>query len=370
MRWCCSTLGCWARCGRSVIIDCVTFGRFYWIPLVHRNEMTGLGVLICSSVAIVTTSAVPLIIFFAFGPTVMQSTHRSLVLPVLLALAVGSLLGDVFYHLVPEILGLSDRSTVPCTWILLGIMTFFVGERVLQQYHQGHGHDHLPLSRGESALLGGPGEGDGAGGRPQESVELEMIASNNGSSCSAHTAPISQMTLPGLSTKKPMGLLILASDFIHNFVDGLAIGVSFAVSLNVGLSTSLAVFLHEIPHELADLAILLAAGYRPQTIVLFSMLATLSAFAGILVALGLALAQPQSSALGVGVGVLSTVVKPSVLSFTAGNFLYIALSDLVPELLHAPPPSGSPLGRWTPFMQYAAVVVGAASMLLIKLISN
>ena len=116
----------------------------------------------------------------------------------------------------------------------------------------------------------------------------------------------------------PIGYLNLISDGLHNFLDGVLIGASFLVSVEVGLATTLAVLLHEIPQEIGDFGILLHAGFSRRVALLLNGLSALLAVAGAAVAL------TAASYLHA----LPTVVVP----MSAGAFLYIAGSDLVPEL--------------------------------------
>ncbi len=117
---------------------------------------------------------------------------------------------------------------------------------------------------------------------------------------------------------RPVGFLVLVGDSIHNLVDGVAIGITFLLSPSLGLLTSLAVIAHEIPQELADLAVLLKSGFTPQKALIYNFISGASAILGGLAALGFA-GKIQS-------------VTPQLLAFTAGMFIYIAASDLIPEL--------------------------------------
>jgi zinc and cadmium transporter len=115
-----------------------------------------------------------------------------------------------------------------------------------------------------------------------------------------------------------VGAMSLFGDGVHNFIDGLAIASSFLVSVPVGLSTTIAVVFHEIPGEIGDFAILLHAGYSKKRALFFNFLSALTAVAGAILAL---LGQQYFGSLNV-----------FLLPFAAGNLLYIAGSDLIPEL--------------------------------------
>ena len=105
---------------------------------------------------------------------------------------------------------------------------------------------------------------------------------------------------------------------MHNFIDGLIIGGAYLVSVPLGLSTTLAVILHEIPQEIGDFGVLIYAGFKPRKALLFNLATALTSVLGVLTVLYLN-------------GYVSGL-NGFLLPFAAGNFVYIAGSDLVPEL--------------------------------------
>jgi zinc and cadmium transporter len=110
----------------------------------------------------------------------------------------------------------------------------------------------------------------------------------------------------------------LIGDGVHNLIDGIIIGSSYLVSIPVGLATTIAVILHEIPQELGDFAILLHGGYTKKKATLFNFLMALTSIIGAIAAL-----------------LLSTMIDDITLfliPFAAGGFIYIAGTDLIPEL--------------------------------------
>ncbi len=117
---------------------------------------------------------------------------------------------------------------------------------------------------------------------------------------------------------QPVGKLILVSDGVHNFIDGLIIGISFLVSIPVGVATTLAVILHEIPQEVGDFAVLLHAGYERKRALWLNFLSALAAVLGTLVAFVL--------------GESGELLAMAILPVAAGGFIYIAVADLIPEL--------------------------------------
>jgi len=116
----------------------------------------------------------------------------------------------------------------------------------------------------------------------------------------------------------PVGKLILFSDGVHNFLDGLIIGASFLVSIPIGIATTIAVILHEIPQEIGDFAVLIHAGYSRTRALWLNFLSAVLAVAGVVLSLILGSSAPAFSAW--------------ILPIAAGGFIYIALADLIPEL--------------------------------------
>ncbi|XP_061647629.1 zinc transporter ZIP10 isoform X2 [Phyllopteryx taeniolatus] len=114
--------------------------------------------------------------------------------------------------------------------------------------------------------------------------------------------------------------MVIMGDGMHNFSDGLAIGAAFSANLTGGISTSVAVFCHELPHELGDFAVLLKAGMSVKQAIVYNLLSALMAYVGMLI--------------GTAVGQYTHSVTSWIFAVTAGMFLYVALVDMLPELLH------------------------------------
>ena len=118
--------------------------------------------------------------------------------------------------------------------------------------------------------------------------------------------------------EKPSTFLVLAGDGIHNFVDGVAIAVAFLVSIPLGIVTTIAVASHEIPQEIADMGVLLANGLPKTRALIFNFLSAITALIGAIAAF--LLADRIAEFLYI------------FLAVAAGHFIYIAASDLIPEL--------------------------------------
>jgi zinc and cadmium transporter len=112
--------------------------------------------------------------------------------------------------------------------------------------------------------------------------------------------------------------LVIIGDAFHTFVDGTVIAAAVLTSIPLGITTALAVATHEIPQEVGDVAILLRAGFSRSRAFTLNLL---SGIGGILGAVGMLAASKSIPNM-----------LPYVLAFAAGNFLYIAMSDLIPDL--------------------------------------
>ncbi len=187
----------------------------------------------------------------------------------LIPLAVGALLGDAFFHLIPEAFEETKNPAMVSFLLFSGVILFFFLEKFLRWHH----HSVKELS---PAAIGGE------------------------------------------DNPKHLGHLILLSDGFHNFIDGVIIGISYLVSIEVGIATTLAVVLHEIPQEIGDFGVLMYAGYTRATALFYNFLSALTAVAGAILVIIL--------------GSLPEGLIQGVVPFAAGIFIYIASSDLVPEL--------------------------------------
>ncbi|HLC85907.1 MAG TPA: ZIP family metal transporter [Candidatus Nanoarchaeia archaeon] len=110
----------------------------------------------------------------------------------------------------------------------------------------------------------------------------------------------------------------LFGDGLHNFIDGLIIGASYLASVPIGIATTVAVILHEIPQEIGDFGVLIHGGFSKSKALFFNFFSAVTAVLGAVVAL-----------------VVSSSIENItmfLIPFAAGGFIYIAGSDLIPEL--------------------------------------
>ncbi len=206
---------------------------------------------------------------------------------ILVALSAGALLGGAFLHLIPEAISEVGTSSGIFLYLLLGFCLFFILEQFLRWHHE-HSMSH--------------------------GVE-------------------------------PFSYLILISDTVHNFIDGLVIAASFVTSYPIGIVTTLAVALHEIPQELGDFGVLIYGGFSKRRALAFNYISAIAAI------LGGIIGYFASSIMGDSIFYL--------LSFAAGSFIYIAAADLIPEIKHR-----TDL-RWS-IIHFLVFLTGIGIMLVIK----
>ncbi len=235
--------------------------------------------------ALISVFIISLISFVGVVALVLRKELLSKSIFILVSLAVGALLGDVFVHIIPETYEQMSDPTVISFLIIGGILIFFILEKVLHWHHHTleHAEEH------------------------------------------AH----------------PIGKMVLLGDGVHNFIDGLLVASSYMISVEVGIATTVAVILHEIPQEIGNFGVLIHSGYKTAKALWYNFLSALAAIVGAGVALVF--------------GSITEGFALWLLPITAGGFIYIALSDLIPEL-H----KDRRLDQGA--FQVVAILVGVASM--------
>lgn len=117
---------------------------------------------------------------------------------------------------------------------------------------------------------------------------------------------------------EPFSYMILIGDALHNLIDGIVIASGYLVSVPAGIATTTAVVFHKVPKEIGDFGVLVHGGFTVKRAVLFNVLANLTSF------------------IGVGIVLLfasrNMLVSEYLALFAAGTFIYIAGSDLIPEV--------------------------------------
>lgn len=213
--------------------------------------------------SILATVAVSLVSLVGVSLLALGERRLQRYLSLIVAFAAGTLLGDVFIHLLPEALESIYAQGDESVWglyVLGGFVGSFVIERFVHWHHCRHEGHH------------------------------------------AHR----------------MATMNLVGDSVHNLFDGVAIAAAFAVSAPVGIATTVAIILHEIPQELGDFGVLLYSGYSRRRALLANLVTALTSILGAIIA-------------SVMIDTVEAIEIPLIL-IAAGNFVYIAATDIMPEL--------------------------------------
>ncbi len=110
----------------------------------------------------------------------------------------------------------------------------------------------------------------------------------------------------------------LIGDCLHNFLDGVLLASTFIVSINLGIATAIAIFAHEVPQEIGDFGVLLKGGFTRKKALIANFLISLTTFIGAIIAIIF--------------NIWVEGIIPILVAITAGGFIYIAGTDLIPEL--------------------------------------
>jgi len=221
-----------------------------------------------------STIIVSLISFIGVAALSLKKGFLTKALAVLVAFAAGALIGVSFFDLIPEAIEVG-QSQAP-VYLVSGILIFFAVERFVGWHHAHHEHDIDPRAYHQE--------------RHDKYHHKPFIYTN------------------------------LIADGIHNFLDGTLIAASFLVDIPVGIGTTIAVALHEIPQEIGDFAILVHGGLRIRSALAFNFISALTAVAGGLAVIYLSSAQSFE------------LINPLLLGIGGGGLLYLALTDILPEI--------------------------------------
>ena len=305
-------------------------------------------------------------------------------LSIMVAFAVGGLLGDTLFHLLPEIFLGEDhpdrvrfvmlepnRNLLLGLGIFVGFVSFVAMDKALRVATSGEGHSYSHASA-ETTSSGEPNKttavtsaanGHVIDGDMRKRKDRGVVGSVKTSSpVLVEHAAVSNPSV------KLAGLLNLIADFTHNITDGLALSSSFYASPTLGATTTVAVFFHEIPHEVGDFALLIQSGFSKRKAMGAQFVTAAGAFLGTFI--GIFVQEYGSGdvpgARGKTGGVWGTSLQAGdmLLPFTAGTFLYVGTVAVIPELLETGPRKGEELRKTA--LQFLAMAAGAGIMLAIS----
>ncbi|QHS73986.1 Zn(2+) transporter YKE4 [Saccharomyces paradoxus] len=295
---------------------------FYSLVCLLQDHVFVMGPRYNAIVAILIIQFMPCL-FVLLVPGLRRNDPSSLTLSLLVSFSLGTLLGDILLHVVPESLsGVSDPTVVGAA-IFLGFISFLALDKTMR-------------------ILSGTSSDDGG------------IHSHSHSHTPQHQEAEKKM---GFNMSAYLNVI---SGIAHHITDGIALAASFYGSTQVGIMTSIAVTFHEIPHELGDFAILLSSGFTYPQAIRAQAVTAFGAVVGTAIGcwineIGNASNKGTSSSAG---------ASELMLPFTAGGLIYIATTSVVPQILHSSAPHGKlqEFKKWT--LQLVSIFVGFAVMAL------
>ncbi|PHH64601.1 hypothetical protein CDD81_4212 [Ophiocordyceps australis] len=300
----------------------------------------------------------------------------------MVAFAVGGLLGDAFFHLLPEIfLGEGEdhgaarfvlvepnRNLLLGLGVLFGFVIFVAldkGMRIATGGAHSHGHEGHGDDGSEDEAVAettGAQTADGAMRLRKSKAKNTAVARVQEDKADKHDK----------TSLKLGGYLNLVADFTHNVTDGLAMAASFYASPTVGATTAVAVFMHEIPHEVGDFALLVQSGFSKRAAMASQFVTALGALLGTLIGIAVQELGGQGGrggddmARNEGIWGTSLSWGDMLLPFTAGTFIYVGTVAAIPELLENRPGQSKTEAIRGAAAQFAAMAMGAAIMLYIS----
>jgi len=352
-------------------------------------------------VAITVVSLASLCII-AVIPCLEKSFYQR-IMGYLVALAVGTLAGDALLHLIPHafqsLLGTSEAEHQRNIWkscfVLLGIYAFFMVEQLMKikarccckkgrskSTHNHREEDKLEdadmkfsdltnkdssdrLHDNSCACHGSSEDLSDSQKSPNSMSDTEMLTfshitvtskhEHNGSlehhEAQNHSHGHAHGKIDHNSSIATVAWMVIVGDGFHNFSDGLAIGAAFAASYSSGISTAIAVFCHELPHEIGDFAVLIKSGMTIRQAICYNIVSAVLSYIGMVI--------------GILVGNYSDDGKQFALALTAGLFLYVSLTIMLPELTSNL--ADGVVDFWACILPHLGIASGITIMLLISI---
>lgn len=198
----------------------------------------------------------------------------------LVSYAIGALLGAAFLNTLPEALELSEDPKQITIIVLLGILIFFILEKLVLWRHC-----HMDECEVHD---------------PEHGRSIDKAQDDHGRS----------------------GMMITLGDTFHNFVDGILIAAAFMVDIQLGIVTAIAIIAHEVPQEAGDFIILLNSGYSRTHALLLNLLSSIATLVGGVLAYFM-------------LHQLNHLVLP-MLAIATACMIYVAMADLIPGLHKRP----------------------------------
>ncbi|QLQ80541.1 hypothetical protein HG537_0D05420 [Torulaspora globosa] len=276
-------------------------------------------------------------------------------LPILVSFAFGTLLGDIFLHLIPEIFepvsGAGTSPTVAGSAILAGFMLFLFVDKSLRVMSTGSGEEISLSSHSHSHVQ-----------EPEEAVSTGTAKPHSTSGLTRRNKPSDHTAIqekkPITQTRNVSAYLNIITGCVHNITDGIALASSFYNSRHIGATTTIAVMFHEVPHELGDFVILLSGGFTFTQAIKSQLITSIGALLG--TAIGCILNEWGNTT--------NWSTEPSLLlPISCGGFLYIATIVVAPQVLQSNSANKTQETRlWA--LQFVSIATGFATMATLRLL--
>lgn len=235
---------------------------------------------------------------------------RTAWVPMLVSYAIGAMLGAVFLEILPHAFKESANVESVSATLLLGLLLFFVLEKLViwRHCHGDHCEVHAIHTEENCPLADTAKEGD---------TKYKAVASQASKSKAPSILQVHSHSHHHHDSGRS-GMMIMIGDTFHNFVDGILIAAAFLVDVKLGMVTAIAIISHEIPQEVGDFLILLHSGYSKKQAFIFNLISSLATLVGGLIAYF----------------ALQYVMNwiPYILGLAAASMLYVAVADLIPGL--------------------------------------
>lgn len=275
-----------------------------------------LSIALLSALIVSTVSFVGAATFF-FNDRILKK-----VMNLLLALAAGAMMGNALLHMLPHALEQAEHAERPAV-----VQTQVQSQAPAQHEHEHehgshilHDHDHDHDHDADNVLAQGNQAAQKAEAHEHSHHGLSVIAVMLLGFFALFGLDLTLLSVGRNDDEgvKPLGYLVLFSDGLENFMDGLVIGAAYLVSIPVGISATIAIFLHEVPMELGDFAVLRHSGFSRRKALFLNFLSACVSLVGVVLAV----------VLGTTFSGFVAFATP----FAAGAILYLAASGLLPQL--------------------------------------
>ncbi|BFZ15571.1 hypothetical protein BsWGS_18610 [Bradybaena similaris] len=280
------------------------------------------------------------------GP-IMEKRYFKRILQFLVAMGAGSLTATGLLVLIPEAFDLVAypefegyiwKSTVA----IFSLYTFFCSERILKIWLS----KRKKVKRNISITVDEPDKNG------YDNMSLTPLKDSKRGDSHGHSHVV--VSDQEQADRMTLAWMVMAGDIIHNFVDGLSIGAAFTEDIALGISISLAVVCEELPHELADVAILLHSGLSIKMSLFVNFLSACTIYLGLI--------------LGVLLSSMIGEANKWIFAMAGGLFLYVPLVDMLPDMsshLDRLIAAGSKEARVIAALHVCGLVIGSAIIILV-----